>query len=532
MSSYIYDVVEYDSHPYSQTYPENLYTIAQLFHLSPTHFEKARILELGCGGGWNLIPMAYSLPNSEFTGIDLSKTQIEKAQKHVKEIGLNNINFKHSSILDIEKDIGRFDYIICHGVYSWVPKNVQEKILAILRDSLTDNGVGHISYNTLPGWNVVKSFRDMMLYHIALFDSYEEKAEQARSLLNFVMDTLKEDASSYSELLRNEVEMLSSRSDSYLIHDHLGEVNDPVYFYQFIESARQYDLCFLADYPVSTMFIENLPENVSPVLSQIDDIVRASQYMDFIRNQRFRNTLLCLNKNSPINRNIKKKDIKKFYLTFSSEYDSPIPEHALKENINISFKNNMVTFTPEDHISKITLVTLIRQNGKPVSFDNLCKLVMEQAGINDKRKISDHIVDDTNLMRLMFGGLINIFSSSGNYTSKIEEKPTVSHVARHQARDQIYVTNLRHEIVTLNLFERIIIQYLDGKHTYNDIVRKLMEHIEEGDFQIVDDQDKAIKNIDQIEKKCETLCGESINRFSKEALLITQMMESYYQTST
>jgi methyltransferase-like protein/cyclopropane fatty-acyl-phospholipid synthase-like methyltransferase len=532
MSSYIYDIVEYDSHPYCQTYPENLYTIARLFNLNPTNFEEARVLELGCGGGWNIIPMAYSLPETEFTGIDLSKNQIEKAQKYVNDIGLENISFEHKSILDIDNTIGHFDYIICHGVYSWVPKNVQEKIFAILRDNLTDNGIGHISYNTLPGWNIVKSFRDMMLYHIALFDSHEEKAEQARSLLNFVTETLKEDTSSYSELLRNEVEMLSSRSDSYLIHDHLGEVNDPVYFYQFIETAHKFDLCYLADIPVSSMFIENLPESVSPVLSQIDDIVRANQYMDFIRNQRFRNTLLCLDKNSPINRNIKKNDIKKFHLTFSSDYDSPIPEHVLKNDVNITFKNDMLSYTPEDNISKIALITLIRQNGKPVSFDNLCELVMEQTEIRDKNKISVHIVENTNLMRLMFGGLVTIYSSGGNYTSNIKEKPIVSFIARYQAENQIYVTNLRHEIVTLNLFERIIIQYLDGKHTYEDIKKNIIEHIEKGDFQVLDDQNTALKDIDQIEKKCENLCRESINRFSKEALLINSKMKLYYHAST
>jgi methyltransferase-like protein/trans-aconitate methyltransferase len=528
MSSYIYDIVEYDSHPYCQTYPENLYSIARLFHLNPTYFEKARVLELGCGGGWNLIPMAYSLPNAEFIGIDLSKNQIEKAQKQIKEIGLSNINFQHKSILDIDKSLGQFDYIICHGVYSWVPKNVQEKIFAILRDNLTDNGIGHVSYNTLPGWNIVKSFRDMMLYHIALFDSYEEKADQARSLLNFVMETLKEDTSSYSELLRNEVEMLSSRSNSYLIHDHLGAVNDPVYFYQFIETAHKYDLCYLADIPVSSMFIENLPGSVTPVLSQIDDIVRANQYMDFIRNQRFRNTLLCLDKNSPINRNIKKKDIKNFYLTFSSDYDTPIPDHVLNNDVNITFKNDMLSFTPEDNISKIALITLIKQNGKPVSFDDLCKKVIDQTEINDKKNISDHIVENTNLMRLMFGGLVTIYSSGGNYTSEIEEKPIVSYLARYQAEDQVYVTNLRHEIVTLNLFERIIIQYLDGKHTYDDIKKYIIEHIEKGDFQILDDQNITIKDTGQIEKKCEKLCRESINRFSKEALLINRNLKLHY----
>ena len=173
-----YDVVPYDSHPFSKTHPENLCTIARLFGLDAPDYHDARILELGCGQGGNLIPLAYNLPHSRCLGIDLSARQIAPGQQVIDALGLTNISLKQMSITDIGPDAGQFDYIVCHGVYSWVPTAVRDKILAVCRDHLVETGVAYISYNCLPGWNMIQSIRDMMLYHVADFKDPAEKAEQ------------------------------------------------------------------------------------------------------------------------------------------------------------------------------------------------------------------------------------------------------------------------------------------------------------------------------------------------------------------
>jgi tRNA G46 methylase TrmB len=65
-----YDEVLYPSYTHNQTHPDRLATIATLFGLTPAPVERCRVLELGCGNGSNLVPMAYGLPGSEFVGID------------------------------------------------------------------------------------------------------------------------------------------------------------------------------------------------------------------------------------------------------------------------------------------------------------------------------------------------------------------------------------------------------------------------------------------------------------------------------
>src|ERR1700687_6319372 len=147
-----YDLVPYESRSFVETRPDHLAIIATLFGLEPPAIDRCRVLELGCSHGTNLIPMAAGSPGSSFVGIDLSARQIAEGQKSATARGLTNIQFKHLNILDINESLGRFDYIVCHGVFSWVPPVVQEKIFSICVTQLAPNGIAFVSYNTYPGW--------------------------------------------------------------------------------------------------------------------------------------------------------------------------------------------------------------------------------------------------------------------------------------------------------------------------------------------------------------------------------------------
>src|SRR5438552_2574341 len=132
-----YDEVPYESHPYLQTHPSRLAVIATLFGLDPPPVERCRVLELGAAAGGNLIPMAEALPNSEFLGLDLSARQTADGELMVRKLGLANLTLRHASITDVDESYGKFDYLICHGVFSWVPTAVREKILDICAKNLT-----------------------------------------------------------------------------------------------------------------------------------------------------------------------------------------------------------------------------------------------------------------------------------------------------------------------------------------------------------------------------------------------------------
>ena len=185
MSATSYDAVPYDSNPYPQSQPEQLAAIAKLFGLAPKLPSQARVLELGCATGGNIIPLAARYPNGVFLGLDLSEKQVSAGREVIKALGLRNIELRHGDITAISKGKQAFDYIICHGVYSWVPQAVQQAILRVCGENLADQGVAYISYNVYPGWKMREVVRDAMLYHTRNVTDPKQKLEQARAMLNF-----------------------------------------------------------------------------------------------------------------------------------------------------------------------------------------------------------------------------------------------------------------------------------------------------------------------------------------------------------
>ena len=171
-------------------------------------------LELGCGAGGNLIPMAQAMLGATFTGYDLSGVQVREAADLIRTLGLGNIKVEQRNILEVEEGADRFDYIICHGVFSWVPENVQDRIFSICRESLSQNGVALISYNTYPGWHMRESIRGMMRYHARQFDDPRTQVVQSRALLDFLVKSVDAEKSPYGMYLAGELKLLSATADS------------------------------------------------------------------------------------------------------------------------------------------------------------------------------------------------------------------------------------------------------------------------------------------------------------------------------
>ncbi|MBY0461394.1 MAG: class I SAM-dependent methyltransferase, partial [Gemmataceae bacterium] len=295
-----YDEVPYESHPYPQTHPSRLFTVAALFGLTPPPVETARILELGCAAGGNLIPMADAFPSAAFVGIDQSARQIADGRAQVAQLGLGNIELRHASILDVDESFGRFDYVLCHGVFSWVPAAVQEKVFEICATRLTPAGVAYISYNTYPGWHMRGMIRDMMRFHAMKFTAPSDRTRQARALLDFLAESAKPDTGLFPALLKSELESVRRQADHYLYHEHLEEVNEPLYFHEFVERAGVRGLRYLGESRIGTMLAGSFGADVEKALKFLaTDQIQTEQYLDFLRNRTFRETLLVHAHNAP-----------------------------------------------------------------------------------------------------------------------------------------------------------------------------------------------------------------------------------------
>ena len=149
-----YDTVAYPSYPLRQAHPDLLATIATLHGLNPARPSRCRVLELGGGDGANLIPLAYAFPESAFLGIDLAPTPVQSGRNCIAELGLTNLELRCDDVMNLPADLGRFDYIIAHGLYSWVPSTVRDHIMSIAHDHLAPHGVLYVSFNVYPGCHI------------------------------------------------------------------------------------------------------------------------------------------------------------------------------------------------------------------------------------------------------------------------------------------------------------------------------------------------------------------------------------------
>lgn len=516
-----YDRYPYESFPFFQSHPVHLHTLSKLFGLSVTPVENARVLELGCASGGNLIPIAFQYPQASFLGIDLSNKEIEEGNNHIHALDLKNIILRHQSILDFNKSEGAFDYIICHGVYSWVDDEVREKIFTICRENLTPNGIAYISYNTYPGWNMINSIRDLMLWHTESIDDPTTKAQQARQIANFINNGLQNNPSAYALFLKNEINLITKQTDSYLLHDHLSTYNAPVYFYQFMEKAHQNNLSYLADAELSLMYVENLPPVFSNELKKIKDIIVAEQYMDFIKNQRFRSTLLC-HKNATINRALKTEDIENFYIQFSGKCEkAKLTENDIGKNQELVFSNAISTLKVQAPLLQWAMFILYQNRNHFIHYNELINEISKKSGEKRLDLIKQTVNNNLNLIRAVLSGLIRISTSPSHYTTIVSNTPIACPFARYQVSiKQRFVTNRRHQAVLLSSFGTTLLPYLDGKHDLSFFENLLMQEIKNGKLKILDVNKKPIQKEEDLKKLATVFCQNELESFAQQALLI------------
>ncbi|MDB4899836.1 MAG: hypothetical protein JWN53_1644, partial [Gemmatimonadetes bacterium] len=288
-----YEAVPYFSKPIAVSHPDVLAAAAILRGRSPAAIGACRVLELGCASGGNLIPMAATLAGSSFVGVDLTPGQIGKGRAAIAALGLGNIRLEAMSIADIGDDFGTFDYIICHGVYSWVPASVQDAILRVCARNLAPQGVAYVSYNTHPGWRLHGIARDLILFHDRPDLPIATRLAMGRAAMELVTDAAAPGATPYSGALDQARALVRKSDDAYLLHELFEAVNTPMYFADFMRRAAAHELQFLSETD-DEGWQGSIPPDVKATLSDWSrGPVEYGQYLDFIRGRRFRRTLLC-----------------------------------------------------------------------------------------------------------------------------------------------------------------------------------------------------------------------------------------------
>ena len=307
-----YDNLIYVSKAFSNTCINSLMARARIYGLSPVPIKEARVLELGCSCGGNIIPQALYNPTATFTGIDLSPAQVKHGNELIKSIGLKNITLLEKDIMDINDTFGTFDYIIVHGIWSWVPDVVKDKILSICNRNLSDQGIAFVSYNTYPGWKRLEQLRDIMLYSEKCVSNNTllDRTVYTKNVLQKIQELIKMSPQTNQKAAYKlkDIDNIIKADDYYVGHEYLESINNPVYVSDFIKRAQAQGCAYIGDENLQNSFISWLYKNIQDgikVLAQ-DDYIAKEQYYDYVYDIQFRMALLTKkNQENRITRNEK-----------------------------------------------------------------------------------------------------------------------------------------------------------------------------------------------------------------------------------
>ncbi|HZF13139.1 MAG TPA: class I SAM-dependent methyltransferase [Thermoanaerobaculia bacterium] len=477
-----YDRVPYPSGVYREAHPDNLAVRAFLQGLPPVPLEGCRVLELGCADGGNLLPLAFEFPGSHCVGVDLSPVQIGAGRRRVAELGIGNLDLHARSLLDVDPGFGTFDYVLVHGVFSWVTAPVQEKILAICRANLSPHGVAYISYNTYPGWHGREMVRELMLYHTRNEPDLHRQAEGAIDLLRFLAEATRGRGDAHSQFLASTLEHLEEHLDqpSYLIHEYLEASNTPLYFHRFVERAAQHGLQYLGEADSDLLGGEGFRPAIAQRLQAFAaDRIEHEQYLDFLRNRAFRRSLLC-HAEAPLDPEPAAERVRHLHASTFVKPAGPASEPPdLAPGVAAAFRTGKEkSFTSSHPITKAALVQLADAWPAALSFDDLAAVV--EARLGTSAEDVPTVLADV-LHSLFSIGLVELHLTPPHLTANVSERPLATSLARAEAAaGRLVPSQLRRSIRMDDGVGRLLLTHLDGRHDRGALVDLLAREVAEG----------------------------------------------------
>lgn len=453
-----YDVIEYPHRPFAQVQPDRLAVLGALFGMTPRSQGGCRVLEMGCGSGGSLVPLADLNAESSFLGIDLSQTAIEQGRKRTDALGLRNIRLEQMDLLEFPAEAGEFDYIIAHGLFSWVPEQVRTRILQICQRHLAPQGIAYISYNAYPGCRIRQMWRDIMLFHTAQFDDPQDKVDQARSIVQLVAHgTQREDAA--HRLAKEEVARLARLSDSSIFHDDLAPIWQPFLFRDFVSLAEMDGLQYLAEATYSDMQPAGVLGEPARLLQSLQASERTSyeQYLDFFRMRRFRQTLLC---RQGVELRLQPDVDRMAEFHYAAPLREVPPESAVTPADARSWRNdfNAVRATTNDPVGLAALVAVADAWPSTLSFADIAAVA------------GDPEILCRTLHAYYASGMISAHAIARAAAPRAGDRPQVWRVARLEAGLSSSIPNLHLGVIELNDETlRGVLPLFDGRRARSEI---------------------------------------------------------------
>lgn len=478
-----YDEVPYDCQPIPCTAPEQLATTS-LFHGGPCPpVRNAHLLEIGCGDGANLLALAFHRPDCHFVGVDASTVQIADARRSASHLGVENTSFQAADITEIGRELGTFDYIVAHGVMSWVSDQVRDTMLALCRDHLAPAGLLYLSYNTHPGWLVRGMVRDTILRGTAADASLRQMAHRARGRAGSLRRELDDFDHPYTRLLSDELARVDQADESYLIHEYLADHNRAFWFCEFAALTAGFGFRYVAE----AAFREReyrVPLALSGAAAKLETgRLEIEELIDVLGYRQHRVSLFCHGDQVP-----------------SPEADG-LPYHQMSVASGLRPQSEVVRLGPDvvesftgyfesefavelsDPLPKAALVAVAPHWPNGFSWGRMlndAKAVLADAGIAAP-SVDAGLDLRMQLQELYALGQVELRIREPPPPRAPNEIPTTTPLTRWEAERRAIVTTATHQRLPLTPTDRLIVQHMDGRRGRAAIVRAVVEKLRAGE---------------------------------------------------
>jgi SAM-dependent methyltransferase len=187
-------------------------------------------LELGCGFGTSCVVNAAACPAGDFHAYDINPAHVQGALAHAQALGLTNVQVHAASFEELAtRGLPPCDFIVAHGVYSWIDAAGRASLRDIVRASLKPGGLFYLSYNCLPGWAAELPLR-RLLVELAASGAGDaaQRAEQALVTLQDLRDTRPRYFAS-APAAAAALDAYLRAPGAYLAHEFLNAAWEPFY---------------------------------------------------------------------------------------------------------------------------------------------------------------------------------------------------------------------------------------------------------------------------------------------------------------
>jgi SAM-dependent methyltransferase/methyltransferase-like protein len=467
----------YEALPFVETHPDHLGALAVLFGIRDKPPERFRLLEIGTATGGNILPMAARFPQSRFVGIDRAETSLSVAKARAERAHLSNVVLHLTDLRDFEDEPASFDFIVCHGVYSWIPDDARIALRRLIRRHLAPKGIAYVSFNTLPGWFLRGGLRDMLRREVRGISSQAERIKKARTFLRFLGTNISSEDPA-RQWLNSELDILGQMSSDYLLGEHLVEHNQAEYFEDFARDMADEGLKFVTDAHVPLVFPERLGSEAAEIVhARSTDMITTQHSLDLLELRCFRRAVLCRD-DASLDRRVSASRLE--FLAVASRLEPVDETPDLTDGVEVSFKGRSGLVVSDQQLLKAALVVLAAQCPGGMMFDRLAQQVAQQLGRSELDEES-RARCRRNLLGLYTKGAIELWQGERPIALGRSGVVRAFSFAREQAREGLpFCTSLLHEAVQTDSFDRAFIKRLDGKSSMFDVVSGVLEDARAG----------------------------------------------------